>query len=293
MSAFGYFGSKLRIAAKMHDKLPPHSAWVELFCGSAAMTIAKRPAPIEVINDINEEIVNFYQQLRDHSAELLQKITFTPYARVELELARTPHGEISDVERARRFFVAAMMAVNGSFGAAKGGFSISNSYSRNGMEARVNRWHGMPDYLLTVIERLKKVRIEKKDAIVLFEEFSNRPGTLAYLDPPYLGDRVKGYDCDEGSLAFHGKLLAVAQAAKCMVFISGYDSDLYNDLLTTGAGWEKQTIRAVTKGNNGKSFHRTEVLWFNHIYSEARRIGELPLRLDEKEQKNRKVNPTR
>jgi len=125
MSAFGYFGSKLRIAAKMRDRLPLHNCWVELFCGSAAMTLAKSPAPIEVINDINGEIVNFYQQLRDHGDDLLKKIELTPYARAELELSRTASDRISKLERARRFFVAAMMAVNGSFGAAKGGFSLN------------------------------------------------------------------------------------------------------------------------------------------------------------------------
>src|SRR5438105_1838928 len=107
MSAFGYFGSKLRIAAKMHNHLPPHNCWVELFCGSAAMTLAKEPAPIEIINDINDDIVNFYQQLRDHGDELLQKIQLTPYARAELELSRSLPEEISNLERARRFFVAA------------------------------------------------------------------------------------------------------------------------------------------------------------------------------------------
>src|SRR5438128_6518920 len=131
----------------MHDRLPPHNAWVELFCGSAAMTLAKSPAPIEVINDINGEIVNFYQQLRDHGDDLLRKIELTPYARAELQLSRQPIGRIPELERARRFFVAAMMAVNGSFGAAKGGFSVSNSYSRNELEARVNRWNSMPEYL--------------------------------------------------------------------------------------------------------------------------------------------------
>src|SRR5881227_1544734 len=111
MSAFGYFGSKLRIAAKMYDKLPPHNAWVEPFCGSAAMTLAKKPAPIEVINDINDEIVNFYKQLRDHGDELRKRIRLTPYARAELNLARAEGPRISKIERARRFFVAAMMAV--------------------------------------------------------------------------------------------------------------------------------------------------------------------------------------
>ncbi len=293
MSAFGYFGSKLRIAAKMHDRLPPHNCWVELFCGSAAMTLAKKPAPIEIINDINEEIVNFYEQLRDHGDDLLAKIELTPYARAELNLARVPKSGISKLERARRFFVAAMMAVNGSFGAAKGGFSISNSYSRNRMEARVNRWQSMPTYLLTIIDRLKKVRVENKDALALFEEFANRPATLIYLDPPYLGKRVKGYDHDANSNEFHEKLLDAALKAKCMVFISGYESELYNQLLTETAGWEKETLPAITKGNNGKCFSRAEMIWFNRKYCDAKRTGRVPVRLTEKERKDRKVNPVR
>src|SRR5438128_10681220 len=137
MSAFGYFGSKLRIAAKLCDHLPPHNAWVELFCGSAAMTLAKKPAQIEIINDINGEIVNFYRQLRENLKELRKLIRLTPYARAEFELSRNPEANISDIERARRFFVAAMMAINGSFGDDAGGFSFSNSYTRRGMEARV------------------------------------------------------------------------------------------------------------------------------------------------------------
>ena len=293
MSAFGYFGSKLRIAAKMYDKLPPHNAWVELFCGSAAMTLAKEPAPLEVINDINGEIVNFYEQLRNRGDDLLRRIELTPYARAELERARNKPIARSKVERARRFFIAAMMAVNGSFGEVKGGFSVSNSYSRNGMEARVNRWNRMPEYLLTVIDRLRRVRIERKDALTLFGEFANRPATLAYLDPPYLGDRLPGYDHDEDSEEFHEKLLKAALKAKCMVFISGYNSDLYNDLLTTGKGWRKKTMKAITKGNNGKCLDRDEVIWFNSVYREANRTKRVPIELRRKENKNRKVNPTR
>src|SRR5258708_31276229 len=164
MSAFGYFGSKLRIAAKLHGELPPHNAWVELFCGSAAMTLAKKQAKIEVINDINKNIINFYRQLRNNGAALRKLIRLTPYAREELENDRTDEKEISDIERARRFFVSAMMAINGSFGDAPGGFSISNTYARNKVEARVNRWNEMPKYLLKVQKRLTTVRIENKDA---------------------------------------------------------------------------------------------------------------------------------
>ena len=57
---FGYFGAKLRIASQIVHSLPPHNAWVEAFCGSAALTVAKSPAPIEVINDLDGDIVNFF-----------------------------------------------------------------------------------------------------------------------------------------------------------------------------------------------------------------------------------------
>lgn len=293
MSAFGYFGSKLRIAYKLRDRLPPHIAWVELFCGSAAMTLAKHPAPIEVINDLNDEVINFFRQLRDNPDDLRRQISLTPYAREELKRARDSEKRINNIERARRFFVSAMMAINGSFGDAAGGFSRSNSYARNGMEARVSRWHGMPDYLQIVIERLRRVRIEKRDALTLFQEFKNRPATLVYLDPPYLGPRTKGYDVDRNSIGFHEEMLEMVVSSKCMIFISGYESALYDQHLTKRKGWTKKIIAASTKGHNGQGVERKEVIWFNRMYIQAQKSGRIPIRLSSSEKFNHKANPVR
>jgi len=293
MSAFGYFGSKRRIAAKLQDRLPPHNAWVELFCGSAAMTLAKKAAPIEVINDINGDIVNFFRQLRSNTSRLKKLIYLTPYARAELELARKQESDLSDLERARRFFVAAMMSINGTFGKDAGGFSFTNSYSRNGMEARVSRWHGMPDHVEWVANRLRTVRIEQQDALELFKKFRDRPATLVYLDPPYLGDRAQGYDYDENTIDFHERLLTAVVKAKCMAFISGYQNGLYDEMLTSKNGWSREIIKATTKGNNGKSFERNEVVWFNEAFIQAKAQARLPLMLTEMEARNGKINPER
>jgi len=293
MSAFGYFGSKLRIASKLCGQLPPHNAWVELFCGSAAMTLAKEPAQIEVINDINGHITNFFKQLRENSTELIRQIELTPYSREEFEQARIEQTGLTPIERARRFFVAAMMAINGSFGDSPGGFSFSNSYARGGMEARVCRWNGMPEYLKSIVKRLRTVRVEKKDALNLFEDFKNRPASLVYFDPPYLGERIRGYDHDETSIEFHEKLIKTASDANCMVFISGYKNDLYDNFLSERNGWTRQLIKATTKGSNGKSFEREEVVWFNAVYQKAVASGRIPLHLSEKERHNNKINPKR
>lgn len=257
------------------------------------MTLAKPAAPIEVINDLNGDIINFFKQLRDNGGNLLELIRLTPYARKEFEISRESYEGLSDVEKARRFFVSAMMAINGSFGDSPGGFSLSNSYTRGGMEARVSRWVRMPDYLQTVLERLQGVRIEDKDGVKLFKEFKNRPGTLVYCDPPYLARRTRGYDVDQTTSEFHETLLKELVDAKCMVFVSGYDDPLYEKFLNAKAGWTKQVIDAVTKGNNGKSFERKEVIWFNHVYTKVLESGRLPLRLSKEESKNKKINPER
>jgi DNA adenine methylase len=290
---FGYYGGKQRLASQLVANLPPHNAWVEAFCGSAALTLAKEPAQIEVINDLNGEVVNFFRQLRDDSSRLCDLLRLTPYSREELKLARLPSSQLTDLERARRFFVAAMMAINGSFGKASGGYSYSNSYTRHNMEARVSRWKTMPDYLEQISERLSRVRVENKDAIDLFGDFRNRPATLVYLDPPYLADRERGYDHDQCTAEYHERLLISVAKAKCMVFLSGYESDLYNDYLTRAHGWRKLKIKTTTRGHNGKDFERQEFVWYNAQYSKVTKSGRIPLRLAKNERRDKKINPLR
>ena len=141
--------------------------------------------------------------------------------------------------------------------------------------------------------RLKSVRIEKLDALKLLQEFKNRPATLMYLDPPYLGERIRGYDHDENGKEFHEILLNEIVKAKCMVFISGYDNALYRKYLNKESGWTRKFIRAVTKGLSGESFERKEVIWFNSAYLKAQRLKKVPIRLSAKEKRDGKINPVR
>ena len=262
-AAFGYFGSKARIAKRILNCLPPHHCWVELCCGSAALTMAKKPAQIEIINDLDGEVVNVFRQLRDRGEELVRAIEFTPYAHEEFVACLGDVGEADDLERARRFLVRAMMAVNGVLAKGRGGFSHSNTYSRGGREARVNRWVRYPARLEAVALRLRDVRIENRDAIELLRMFSNRPASLVYIDPPYLTERTSGYTVDVEDDEFHVSLLEEANVARCMIVISGYESELYTDRLSVADGWEKLDLGAYTKTTNGSAIPRQEGLWLN------------------------------
>ena len=78
-----------------------------------------------------------------------------------------------------------------------------------------------------------------------------------------------------------------------MIFISGYDNELYNDMLSEERGWSKKTIYTITKGSNGSSFNRSEVVWTNSYYDKALALNKVPLRLTKKEIRENKVNPER
>lgn len=290
---FGYYGSKHRIASQIISTFPPHNAWVEAFCGSAAITLAKSPVPIEIINDMDDQIINLFRQLRENKDELCRLIALTPYARQEYLEARKHNEDVTPLEKARQFLVSTMMTVNGANGGKSSGFSFSQSYSRGGKEARVNRWYHLPERLELVAERLRTVRIENRDGRELVDMFKDRPATLLYLDPPYNIARKQRYNVDIGDENFHLELLNKCIESKSMIMISGYDNELYNSLLSERLGWTKIEIATSTRDTSGKDYQRTEVIWKNKALHLAQITNRVPIDLSEKELHQNKVNPSR
>ena len=290
---FGYYGAKQRLARKIITTLPPHNAWVEAFCGTAAITLAKPPALIEIINDLDDEVVNLFRQLRSDTDAVLRAVALTPYARAEFMLARTRSDGLDNLERARRFLVSTMMTVNGTVATTRAGFSFSQSYARQKKEARVCRWHNLSERLSEVVERLRNVRIENRDARELLGMFSDRPATLVYLDPPYFTKRSHRYVIDVDDRRFHTELLEICRKARCMLLISGYENALYNRMLRAKDGWSKMKLQTHTRDTEGKDYARTEVLWRNRQFLKAHKTGRVPVRLSRKERANNKVNPKR
>ena len=292
-SAFGYYGSKHRLATSILKYMPPHNCWVELFGGALAMTLAKKPAGIEIVNDLDDNIVNALKQIRDNGDELGKLIELTPYARTEFRNARQQCEQDSDVERARKFLVQAMMSVNGVMAGKRGGFSVSDTYAREGREARVNRWYNYPERLKEVTRRLRTIRIENKDGLELLVQYSNKPATLVYIDPPYLADRGHGYNIEASDQDFHERLLSQALLCNCMIMISGYESTAYTELLEGRGNWSRVELNASTRTTNGDRLGRQEILWMNKPAVRALQSNQLCLVLTKKEQKEGRINPPR
>ncbi len=114
MIAFGYYGGKFSHLDFLLPLLPTTFAhFCEPFGGSAAILINRPPAPAETYNDLDSEVVNFFECLRDHADEIIRAISLTPFSREELVKACTSEPGLSKIERARRFFTRARQTRTG------------------------------------------------------------------------------------------------------------------------------------------------------------------------------------
>ena len=115
--AFGWYGGKYSHLDWLLPLLPECHHYCEPFGGSAAVLLNRNPSPVETYNDIDGEVTNFFKVLRDSRDELIENIGLTPFSREEFYVALNGRDErISDMERARRFFVRARQGQN-RFGA--------------------------------------------------------------------------------------------------------------------------------------------------------------------------------
>ena len=112
--AFGWYGGKFSHLDWLLPLLPKTKHFCEPFAGSAAVLINREPSPIETYNDLDGEVVNFFGVLRDKKEALIEAIGLTPFSREEFEKAISePIEELSDLERARRFYIRARQVRTG------------------------------------------------------------------------------------------------------------------------------------------------------------------------------------
>lgn len=259
--ALRYFGGKWRIAPWIISHFPSHRTYVEPFGGAASVLMRKDRSYGEVYNDLSAQIVNVFQILQDPvtAQELSRRIYLTPYARTEYESSRDFDNDSQDpIERARRVVVRSFMGFgSNSINHNKTGFR-SNS-SRSGTTP-AHDWRNYPKSIEQYTERFRGVVIEQRDAKNVMESHDG-PGTLHYVDPPYVHETrsIKGtddlyeYEYDDRG---HRDLIEFLSDLEGMVIISGYQCDLYDEVLS---GWHQRDM-STRADRNGK---RIESLWLN------------------------------
>lgn len=274
---FAYYGGKVRLAQWIIGHMPAHRVYLEPFFGSGAVFFAKAPATHEVVNDLDDVIVTFFRVLRERPDELERACRLSPYARAEWELCRNVREPgIPDLEVARQFWVRVTQSFAAAVG-SRGGWSISveqNTRAPATVQARLDRFKA-------VAERLAQVTIDCSPAIELIGRLATAD-TLIYADPPCLDKVRRGtrgktrssdYGMDMGHEADHRDLAEVLLATPATVILSGYPSDLYDELYAKWWSTEVTVNSQSVNRGSGAWIKRTERIWSNRDLE----AGRLPL----------------
>ena len=267
LPALRYHGAKYRLAKWLLPFFPPHALYVEPFGGAAGVLLNKPRVYAEVYNDLDGDVVNYFRVLRDPvlrdpvlREQLIEAVTFTPYARTEFEDAREPSTD--PVERARRIAVRAQMGF-GSAGATKNmtGFRIDTKRKHGTAQ---HLWARFPANIYFAGERFAGVLIENRPAIDVIKQHDGMH-TLHFVDPPYMHatrkmrpgkGRAYSHEMGDGD---HRDLLAVLLQAQGMVIVCGYPHDLYREAL---AGWQFHTTKSRISAGRGTKL-KDECCWIN------------------------------
>lgn len=259
--ALRYHGGKFRLAPWIIQHFPTHRVYTEPFGGAASVLLRKpRAGLVEVYNDLDSEIVSMFKVLRDPKSaqQLADALQFTPFAREEFTQGYLPTDDA--VEQARRTICRAFMGFGSDTASgAKSGFR-ANGNRQTAHPAR--DWSNYPAAVASFCQRLQGVVIENRDAVELMLQHDS-PQTLHYCDPPYVhatrsshvvrSGRGYRHEMDEQQ---HRELAGALAEMQGMVIVSGYASELYDELYQ---GWTISTQATLADGAR----ERTEVLWLN------------------------------
>ena len=265
--AFGWYGGKFSHLDWLLPQLPECLHYCEPFAGSGAVLLNKAPSPVETYNDVDGEIVNFFKVLREEKNVFIEQIALTPFSREEFGLACELTPELSNLERARRFYIRARQVRTGLAQTATiGRWANCKNTSRAGMSGVVSRWLGGIEQLEYIAGLLLRVQIENRPAIDVIKLYDGKE-TLFYCDPPYIhetrGDtKSYGYEMDNFA---HKELAETLNSAKGLVAISNYECGLMDELYPAGK-WTK--IYSHEKTIHSTKDVRQEVLWVNYNISE-------------------------
>ena len=257
-----YHGGKWRLAPWIISHFPAHRIYVEPFGGGASVLMRKGRSFHEVYNDLDGDVVNVFQVLRDPvaAAELRELCYLTPFSREEFAVCYEPTDD--PVERARRTICSTFMAHGSTSRKLNGTGFRAKCMKQNSTGAK--DWANWPAQVPAFVERLRGVTIDCRPGLEVIEQ-QDSPDVLFYVDPPYpLATRSAARGRSHAERAYrhnmtdkdHRELAEALNRVEGKAVLSGYSCSLFDELY---GDWTMVERQANTDGGG----YRQEALWIS------------------------------
>lgn len=253
-----YYGGKQKLAPYIIELIPRHVLYAEPFAGGAAVFFHKRISRVEVLNDTNGELMNFYKVVKTRFDELYQWVNITLHSREQHQHAWIIYSYpelFDDVKRAWAVWVLSMQGFSGQLNSTWGFDVTDNTTSKKN---RISR----QEFTLKYARRLEGVQLENADAVYIINS-RDHEDAFFYCDPPYYNSHLghyKGYTKDDFI-----RLLDTLQGIKGKFLLSSYPSKVLEEY-TNRNGWSQQRFEQHVTVNikSGNPKPKTEVLTANY-----------------------------
>ena len=216
-----YYGGKQKLAKEILLLIPKHNLYCEPFFGGGAIYFAKEKSEIEVINDNNGDLINFYQVVKNNCKKLTKEIKATLHARQHHQAAKVVLGFpelFNEVKRAWAIWVLA----NESHASR---LDSSWGYDRK-KNTSAKRLHYKRDrFTDEYAKRMEETEIENADALKVIETRDTKQ-SFFYCDPPYFNAGMGHYG--KYTEQDFENLLKQLSTLKGKFLLSSYPSDLLN-----------------------------------------------------------------
>jgi DNA adenine methylase len=255
-----YYGGKQKLAPYILPRIPKdHRLYAEPFCGGAAIFFSKEPSEIEVLNDTNKELINFYRVAQNEFFSLEKEIRISLHSRDLHRKASVIFHNPDLFTEIKRAWAVWVLTIQSFCSKLDDSWGFDKTYNTTTKKITHKR-EGFTEELAI---RLQNVQLECADALYIIRSRDNE-GAFFYCDPPYYNSDCGHYD--GYTIEDFEMLLKTLASIKGKFLLSSYPSPLLLEYAKT-MKWEMFSVEKGVSVNakSGYLKRKVEVLTSNYI----------------------------
>jgi DNA adenine methylase len=253
-----YYGGKQKLISKILPLLPEHTLYAEPFIGGGAVFWAKPKSLVEVINDTNRELINFYDCVQNDFIDLEKQIRISLHSRSLHKDAEVINANPHLFTRIERAWAVWVLASQSFCSMLDGSWGYDVKKPTTSVKIKNKREAFTEEYA----QRIQNVQIENTDALRIIKS-RDSIDSLFYCDPPYFNSNCGHYD--GYTIEDFETLLKVLSNLEGKFLLSSYPSELLTEF-TKRNGWKTQTFKqqvSVANANAKVKKSKIEVFTYN------------------------------
>lgn len=253
-----YYGGKQKLVKHILPLIPVHELYGEPFAGGAAIFFAKENAKVNVLNDTNKELINFYKIVKSDFVSLEKEIQISLYSRDLHRKASVIYNNpdmFNEVKRAWALWILASQSFCSMLDDVWG-------YERSSSSKTKSINNKKEAFTMDLAIKLQDVQLECADALYVIRS-RDMEKAFFYVDPPYYNSDMGHYD--GYSIDDFEALLKLLSEIKGKFMLSSYPSPILQKY-TKLFNWNIKTIDSKVSVSSKKDYlkRKTEVLTMNY-----------------------------